>query len=165
MVDIVDKATRSRMMAGIRGWDTKPELALRRALHARGFRYRLHAKNVVGRPDLVLPKYGAVVFMHGCFWHHHEGCRYATTPATRPEFWQAKFSANVARDIAVRGTLLETGWRVATVWECALRKPEQVEIAAMLLSNWLRDGANMIELGEREIPVAECPSTDHIPVD
>src|SRR5690625_3921904 len=83
MADIVDKATRSRMMAGIRGKDTKPELALRRALHARGFRYRLHAANVVGRPDLVLPRYGAAIFVHGCYWHRHKGCRYATTPATR----------------------------------------------------------------------------------
>jgi len=152
MVDIVDKATRSRMMAGIRGRNTKPERILRRALHARGFRYRLHAKNVAGRPDLVLPKYRAVVFVHGCFWHRHEGCRYATTPATRPEFWQAKFSANVARDITVRDSLLESGWRVATVWECALLKPEQVEAATRLLSNWLRSELADIEIGERDLP-------------
>ena len=164
MVDIVDKATRSRMMAGIKGRNTKPELVLRKALHARGFRYRLHAKNVAGRPDLVLPRYRAVVFVHGCFWHRHEGCRYAATPATRPEFWQAKFSANVARDIAVRDSLLESGWRVATVWECALRKPEQVEAVAKLLSNWLPNGTGMIELGEQDISVAECSNTDGIPV-
>jgi len=151
MVDIVDKATRSRMMAGIKGKNTKPELALRRAMHARGFRYRLHAKNIPGRPDLVLPKYRAVVFVHGCFWHRHEGCRYATTPATRPEFWQAKFSSNVARDLAVRGSLLESGWRIATVWECALRKPEQVEAVAMLLSNWLRSENADIEIGEHDL--------------
>ncbi len=152
MVDIVDKATRSRMMAGIRGKDTKPELALRKALHARGFRYRLHAKNVTGRPDLVLPRCRAVIFVNGCFWHRHEGCRYATTPATRPEFWQAKFSANVARDIAVRDTLLETGWRVATVWECVLRKPEQVEAVAELLANWLGSGeVSQIEIEEKDL--------------
>ncbi len=83
MTDIVDQQTRSRMMAAIRGKDTKPELALRRALHARGFRFRLHSKAVRGRPDLVLPKYRAVVFVHGCFWHRHEGCRYTTTPSSR----------------------------------------------------------------------------------
>ena len=116
MTDIVDKQTRSRMMAGIKGKDTKPELVLRRALHARGFRYRLHSKNVPGRPDLVFPKHHAIVFVHGCFWHRHEGCRYTTTPSTRPEFWQAKFDANVNRDGAVQGQLLEAGWRVATVW-------------------------------------------------
>lgn len=151
MTDIVDKKTRSRMMAGIRGANTKPELALRRALHARGFRFRLHAKNVHGRPDLVFPKYRAVVFVHGCFWHRHEGCRYTTTPSTRQEFWQAKFRANMARDSAVRDALLDKGWRVATVWECALRKPEQVEVAADLLAEWLRCTTDKIEVGESEV--------------
>ena len=146
MTDIVDKQTRSRMMAGIRGKDTKPELALRRALHAHGFRYLLHAKHVPGRPDLVFPKYHAVVFVHGCFWHRHEDCRYATTPSTRPEFWQAKFEANVARDTAVRTTLLEDGWRVATIWECALRKPEQLEVSIGLLSAWLTSTRDQIEI-------------------
>lgn len=151
MVDIVDAETRSRMMAGIKGTNTKPELALRRALHARGFRYRLHTKNVQGRPDLVLPKYRAVVFVHGCFWHRHLGCRYATNPKTRAEFWEVKFAANVARDSAVRAALLEAGWRVATIWECALRKPEQVAVAADQLSTWLLSETETLELGEREV--------------
>ena len=146
-MDIVDKQTRSRMMAGIRGKDTKPELALRRALHARGFRYRLHAKHVRGRPDLVFPKHHAVVFMHGCFWHRHNGCRYTSTPSTRPEFWQAKFEANVARDATVRAALLESGWRVATVWECALRKPDKVAASAEFLSVWLMSSEVTIEIG------------------
>lgn len=150
MTDIVDQQTRSRMMAGIRGKDTKPELALRRALHARGFRFRLHSKAVHGRPDLVLPKYRAVVFVHGCFWHRHEGCRYTTTPSTRQEFWQAKFTANVARDAAVRGKLLKDGWRVATVWECALRKPDQIVASIDSLSAWLRSEEDHIEIGTRE---------------
>jgi len=147
MTDIVDQETRSRMMSGIRGKNTKPEMALRRALHARGFRFRLHSSKVHGRPDLVLPKHRAVVFVHGCFWHRHEGCRYATTPSTRPDFWQAKFEANVARDNAVRATLLEDGWRVATVWECALRKPAQVAASAKLLSAWLLSDEDQIEIG------------------
>lgn len=151
MTDIVSKETRSRMMAGIRGKDTKPEMALRRALHARGFRFRLHAKNVSGRPDLVFRKHRAVVFVHGCFWHRHNGCRYATTPATRPEFWQTKFEANVARDSAVHDQLLQAGWRVATVWECALRRPEQIELAANLLAAWLRSSAAEIEIGETDV--------------
>ncbi len=150
MTDIVDKQTRSRMMAGIRGKDTKPELALRRALHARGFRYRLHALHVPGRPDIVLPKHRAVIFVHGCFWHRHAGCRYTTTPSTRPEFWQAKFNANVARDSSVRTALLESGWRVVTVWECALRKPEQVEQTTESLAVWLIGKASGIEIGESE---------------
>ena len=147
MTDIVDQKTRSRMMSGIRGKNTIPELALRRALHARGFRFRLHSDKVTGRPDLVLPKHGAVVFVHGCFWHRHDGCRYTTIPETRPEFWRAKFDANVARDSAVRIKLLENGWRVATVWECALRKPEQVEASTEDLSIWLRSEELQIEIG------------------
>lgn len=152
MTDIVDKKTRSRMMAGIKGKNTKPELALRRALHALGFRFRLHSGNVHGRPDLVLPKYRAVVFVHGCFWHRHEGCRYTTTPSTRPEFWQAKFEANVVRDIAVRMALLEDGWRVATVWECALRKPDQIAASVERLSDWLLSDDGQIEIGQEGAP-------------
>ncbi|KAA8388665.1 DNA mismatch endonuclease Vsr [Acetobacter sp. DmW_136] len=147
VMDIVDKQTRSRMMAAIRGKDTRPELVLRRAMHARGFRFRLHSRNVSGRPDLVFPKYRAVVFVHGCFWHRHEGCRYATKPLTRPEFWQAKFESNIARDKAVRLILLKEGWRVATVWECNLRKSDQVHAAADRLSVWLRSNDEMLEIG------------------
>ena len=117
--------------------DTKPEMALRRALHARGLRFRLHSAKVHGRPDLVLAKHRAVVFVHGCFWHRHEGCRYTTNPSTRPEFWRAKFEANVARDTIVRTRLLDGQWRVATIWECALRKPDQVVLAVDALSAWL----------------------------
>lgn len=151
MTDIVDQQTRSRMMAGIRAKDTKPELALRRALHARGFRFRLHSRYVPGRPDLVLPKHRAVVFVHGCFWHRHEGCRYTTIPATRPEFWRAKFDANVARDSTVRKNLLNHRWRVATVWECALRKPDRVSATTDLLAAWLHIGSVTIEIGESDI--------------
>ena len=119
--------------------------------HARGFRYRLHSKTVHGKPDLVLPKHRAVIFVHGCFWHRHEGCRYATTPTTRAAFWQAKFDANVARDSAVRAPLLAAGCRVATIWECALRKPEKVAAAAEQLSTWLLSETETLELGEREV--------------
>ena len=136
-------------MAAIKGRNTKPEVAIRRALHARGFRFRVHVKNVHGRPDLVFPKYRAVAFVHGCFWHRHEGCIYTTTPSTRPEFWQAKFGVNVARDSTVRAALLADGWRVSTVWECTLRKPEQVEAAADLLASWLRRDVAEIEIPER----------------
>lgn len=148
MIDIVDPTTRSRMMAGIKGKNTKPELVLRRALHALGLRFRLHNRKIKGMPDLVFPKFKAVVFVHGCFWHRHAGCRYATTPATRPEFWLTKFAANVARDTAVKTALLESGWRVATVWECALRKPWQVEATADLMADWLATDSTEIEIGE-----------------
>lgn len=139
------------MMAGIRGKDTAPEMALRRALHARGFRYRLHPPTVPGRPDLLFRKYGAVVFVHGCFWHRHRGCRYTTNPATRRGFWRAKFAANVARDVAVRNALLQAGWRVATVWECALRRPDQVVATVEQLVAWLHSATPQIEIGERTL--------------
>lgn len=147
MTDIVDQQTRSRMMSGIRAKNTKPELALRRALHAHGFRFRLHSDKVHGRPDLVLPKHRAVMFVHGCFWHRHEGCSYCTTPSTRPEFWRAKFDANIARDSAVRRILLADGWRVATVWECALRKPQLVNDTVSSLEKWLQRGDEQVEIG------------------
>ncbi|MBP2443794.1 very short patch repair endonuclease [Rhizobium leguminosarum] len=148
MTDIVDPMTRSRMMAGIRGKNTKPELVLRRALHAEGLRFRLHSKNIIGAPDIVFPKYAAAVFVHGCFWHRHHGCRYATTPFTRRDFWEAKFAANVARDNSVKSTLLGMGWRVATVWECALRKPSSVQESAQALVDWLKSTAKELEIGE-----------------
>ncbi|MGF7170807.1 DNA mismatch endonuclease (patch repair protein) [Sphingobium xanthum] len=122
MVDVVDAATRSRMMSGIRGKNTKPEILLRRVMHARGFRYRLHDRKLPGHPDLVFPRYHAVVFVHGCFWHRHEECRFATIPATRPEFWTEKFQANVARDSKNEVMLNEAGWRIAVVWECSLKR-------------------------------------------
>ena len=137
MADKVDTQTRSRMMASIKGKDTRPELVLRRALHARGLRYRLHAAGLPGKPDMVFNRYRAVVFVHGCFWHRHTGCRFASTPSSRIEFWQPKFDANVLRDRAVRGHLLKNGWRVATVWECALRKPGQIAATVDTLSEWL----------------------------
>ena len=121
MTDVVSPATRSRMMAGIRGKDTKPELRLRKALFARGFRYRLHDKSLPGKPDIVLRKHNTVIQVHGCFWHRHEGCRYATIPATRPEFWKKKFADNVARDRRNDVRLRELGWTVVTVWECEIR--------------------------------------------
>jgi len=118
-MDVVDTATRSRMMAGIRGKDTRPEQIVRSFLHRAGLRFRLHAK-LPGKPDLVLPKYRAAVFVHGCFWHRHAGCRYATTPSSNIEFWQAKFDANVARDKRVSRELRKEGWHVFVVWSCRI---------------------------------------------
>ena len=139
MADIVDAKTRSRMMSGIRGKNTKPELLLRRALHSAGLRYRIHGAKLPGKPDLVFAKYHAVAFVHGCFWHRHENCRFATNPATRPEFWESKFTANVQRDAKSTAALLDMGWRVAVVWECAL-KDQPVELIAKSLQDWLCEG-------------------------
>lgn len=136
MADFVNKAVRSRMMSGIRGKDTKPELMVRRYLHAQGYRFRLHDRTLEGRPDLVLKKWQSVIFVHGCFWHRHPGCRYATTPATRPEFWGNKFEANQVRDERSQHALVNQGWRVAVVWECAL-KSGRAEQTLGELADWL----------------------------
>lgn len=130
-MDVVDAATRSRMMAGIRGKDTKPELIVRRFLHRAGLRFRLHAQ-LPGKPDLVLPKHRAAVFVHGCFWHRHEGCRYATTPANNAAAWQEKFAANVRRDAKMRQQLEELGWRVLVIWSCELDERRLAKLAAAI---------------------------------
>jgi DNA mismatch endonuclease, patch repair protein len=111
---------RRHNMSRIRSRDTKPELQLRRALHAAGFRYRLHDRRLPGTPDLVLPARSAVIFVHGCFWHGHD-CPFGVIPNTRTEFWEAKIQANRDRDAAAEAGLQDAGWRVLTVWECALR--------------------------------------------
>ncbi|QLG91184.1 DNA mismatch endonuclease Vsr [Pseudomonas yamanorum] len=120
-MDVVDTATRSRMMSAIRGKDTVPEMVVRRFLHGLGYRYRIHRKDLPGKPDLVLPRLKVCIFVHGCFWHRHPGCAFATTPKTRPEFWNEKFQKNVARDLANIGALDAAGWRVLIVWECQLK--------------------------------------------
>ena len=127
MADLVDAVTRSRMMSGIRAKNTQPELVVRRLLHACGFRFRLHRKDLPGNPDIVLPRYRAVILIQGCFWHRHEDCRYATTPKTRPEFWGPKFSSNIQRDTRNEAKLRQAGWRIGRIWECAIRRdPEAV---------------------------------------
>lgn len=110
--------TRSAMMARIGQRDTQPELTVRRALHRLGYRFRLHRRDLPGKPDIALPRHRTVVFVHGCFWHRHPNCRFAYTPKTRIEFWQNKFDANVARDIRVQKELEARGWTVVTIWEC-----------------------------------------------
>ena len=121
MSDIVDRETRSRMMSAIRGKDTRPELIVRRFLHRKGYRYRLHRRNLPGRPDIVLPKHRVVILVHGCFWHSHDGCFYATSPATRKEFWREKLAGNRDRDLRQQEELNRLGWRVVVIWECGIR--------------------------------------------
>lgn len=124
MTDIVDRRTRSRMMSGIKGKNTRPEIAVRKYLHAKGFRYRLHDKRLPGKPDLVLRKYRSVVFVHGCFWHQHRGCPYAYTPKSNRAFWRRKLASNVERDKENRKRLSRLGWQVFVIWECRLREPD-----------------------------------------
>ena len=130
MTDIVTKAVRSRMMASIRGKDTKPEMIVRQFLHGKGFRYRLHVRSLPGCPDIVLAKYRMVIFVHGCFWHRHEGCRFATVPDQNGQKWEKKFDENVRRDVRNIDGLLEAGWRVLVIWECGLRAAESSAVLA-----------------------------------
>lgn len=109
------------MMARIRSTDTKPEMILRRGLHAAGYRFRLHVPGLLGRPDIVLPKYRSVILVHGCFWHGHAGCKNFRIPKSRPEFWTAKIEANRDRDHRAMVALCDAGWRILVVWECATR--------------------------------------------
>lgn len=149
MVDVVDAATRSRMMSGIQGKNTSPELLIRKALHARGFRFRIHAKDLPGKPDLLLPKYRAAVFIHGCFWHGH-ACRYFKVPKTRPEFWLEKIGKNQIRDELQEAALKALGWRVLVVWECAVRsmKKEKSPKLVDLIADWLINGSEYFQIDE-----------------
>jgi DNA mismatch endonuclease (patch repair protein) len=145
--DIVDEQTRSRMMAGIRSANTRPEITIRKALHAAGFRYRLHPRNVPGKPDMAFMRYRAAVFVNGCFWHGHD-CPLFRLPDTRREFWTAKIERNRKRDAEVRRQLQEAGWRTLTIWECAIRGKGAPGLASVLAAagSWLRGGATNLEL-------------------
>lgn len=135
------------MMAGIRGRDTKPELMIRRALHARGFRYRLDVRELPGRPDILLPRHRAAIFVHGCFWHGHD-CALFRWPRTREEFWRRKIEGNRVRDAGVEAQLRAAGWRVATVWECAMKGRQKrpfIEIVDQL-AGWIYEGDQKINI-------------------
>lgn len=142
MADIVDTVTRSRMMSGIRNKNTQPELLIRRALHQQGFRFRLHAKDLPGRPDLVFPRLNAAIHVHGCFWHAHD-CDLFKMPSTRHEWWKAKIYGNRARDERVAAELAAAGWRTMTIWECALKgkQPPQLEKVVERIVRWLNGGS------------------------
>ncbi|WP_174875052.1 very short patch repair endonuclease [Vogesella oryzae] len=155
MADIVDVQTRSRMMAGIRARDTRPEMLLRKALHARGYRYRLCDKRLPGKPDMVFPRFRAVIFVHGCFWHGHEACRLFRLPKSNTAFWQGKIAANVARDRVVLDSLAAAGWRVMVVWECALKGKKMFEAlpeTIKFIESWLNGGGSFTEVGSSVLP-------------
>ena len=137
-MDTVDKATRSKIMAKIGQKNTGPEMKLRRSLHSFGLRYRLHDKKLPGSPDIVLPRFKTVIFVHGCFWHRH-GCKASTTPGSNIDFWHSKFEANVERDRKKTKALLDAGWRVAVVWECSLmgKEADMVAVSKTILE-WLK---------------------------
>jgi len=150
-VDIVPAAVRSRMMSGIRGKNTKPELEIRSALHRRGFRFRLHRKDLPGKPDLVFSGHNAILFVHGCFWHGHD-CHLFRWPKTREVFWRQKIEKNIERDRRQRETLAEAGWRIGTVWECALKGKTRLPFESVVdqCAIWLRSDIKSLEVNGDE---------------
>ena len=141
MVDVVDSKTRSRMMSGIRSKNTKPELLIRKGLHAKGFRFLLHDKRLPGKPDLVLPGYSAVIFVHGCFWHGHD-CHLFKWPKTRRAFWRKKILRNQTKDMENNASLKKDGWYILTIWECALkgRTRRPMDKVLDMTADWLFTG-------------------------
>ena len=126
-MDRISKEHRSWNMSRIQSGNTKPEKTVRSILHGLGYRFRLHQKNLPGKPDIVLARYNSVIFVHGCFWHRHKDCKNASVPKTKKTFWEEKFKANIERDIKVKNELKSNGWRVLVVWECELTDIESVE--------------------------------------
>lgn len=147
MADVHSKEIRSKNMSAIRAKDTAPELWLRYRLHALGFRYRLHVKDMPGTPDIVMPKYKCVIFVHGCFWHRHQ-CQLFHWPATRPEWWREKLGRNYHRDLVVQDKLRESGWRVLTVWECAIKGKNKLDEMLLIkeVSEWILNGIPLKEI-------------------
>jgi DNA mismatch endonuclease (patch repair protein) len=139
MADVHSKETRSYNMSRIRSKDTKPELLVRKFLHKNGFRYRLHVKDLPGKPDIVLPKYKTVIFIHGCFWHGHEGCKYYVVPKTRTEWWLNKIQGNSLNDNKAESLLSAAGWQVLKLWECQLKKLTIEESLPNLISKILSE--------------------------
>lgn len=147
MVDTVDIQIRSRMMAAVRGVDTKPEVLLRKALHARGYRYRLHSKKLPGKPDIVFPMYSAVIFVNGCFWHGHD-CPMFRMPKSNVNFWQDKITKNKERDLVVIEKLLSMGWRIGILWECALLGKTRMNFDDLLrlTEKWLHSSDSQLTI-------------------
>lgn len=159
MSDIVDQAVRSKMMARVKSKNTKPELAIRSALHRLGYRFRIHKKELPGCPDLVFPKYHAVVFVNGCFWHGHS-CSLFKWPKSRPDFWRKKITQNRKRDRSNSNKLLATGWRVCTVWECSVKKGSQADFTLVIdnLVQWLLGSEPVKDISTSE---ANAPKLTH----
>jgi DNA mismatch endonuclease (patch repair protein) len=149
VTDIVTPLRRSQMMSGIQSRNTAPEMRVRRLLHRKGYRFRLHRKDLPGTPDIVLPGKQVAIFVHGCFWHLHQGCRLARVPGSRPDFWRAKLMKNRERDEAAIGALQALGWRVLVVWDCYLRGCRDDRALADALAGWLEADEPCGELSAR----------------
>lgn len=152
MADVVSPAKRSQMMSGIRGKNSLPELMVRKALFAMGYRFRLHRRDLPGNPDIAMPNRKIAVFVHGCFWHAHAACKYAKMPSTRQEFWSKKLQGNAERDQLASAKLQKLGWRVLCVWECATRDKNAIYELPIRLADWI---AGEETAGEIRSPLAQ----------
>ena len=150
MSDVLTLLQRHHCMSRIRGKNTKPEILVRKGLHARGFRFRLHNKKLPGSPDIVLPKYGVAIMVNGCFWHGHKGCRYATKPKSNVEFWETKIARNRHRDEVTAAHLEALGWTVITIWECELRANSQLDDRLNTLAEEIRRAYEAKRIKERD---------------
>ena len=150
MADKLTSSQRSHCMSRIRGKNTKPEILVRKGLHASGFRFRLHNKKLPGSPDIVLPKYGVAIMVNGCFWHGHKGCRYATKPKTNIEFWETKIARNRHRDEVTAAHLEALGWTVITIWECELRTSSQLDDRLNALTEEIRRAYETKRIKDRD---------------
>ena len=142
MADVHTKEVRSYNMSQIRSKNTKPELVVRKYLFAKGFRYRLHSKDLPGKPDIVLPKYRTVIFVHGCFWHGHDGCKYFVVPKTRTEWWLNKINGNIANDNKAVNSLKKEGWKIIILWTCNLKKINSLQTLEKLQLKLIRKNIN-----------------------
>jgi DNA mismatch endonuclease, patch repair protein len=154
MADVVSPAKRSQMMSGIKGKNSLPEMLVRKALFAMGHRFRLHRRDLPGTPDIAIPGRKIAIFVHGCFWHAHQGCKYAKTPSTRTEFWSTKLQGNVERDQRAVDKLAEMGWRVLNVWECSTREPAAATGLAEALGQWIDGDARFGEISAQSLAAA-----------
>ena len=145
-------------MSRVSGKNTKPELVVRSLLHNIGYRFRLHRNDLPGKPDIILPKYKKIIFVHGCFWHVHDGCNFSMTPSSRKEFWSEKFETNEKRDKRNYDALLASGWRVLVVWECAIktRKNNELDGLGSCVSNWLKSDDRYGEIGRNHVERSVC---------
>jgi len=146
MTDTLSPEQRSQLMAKVHGKDTAMEKKVRSYLHKRGYRFRKHITGLPGSPDIVLPKYGATIFVHGCFWHGHSGCRKSRLPTTRRVFWEEKRRANIERDVRKVAELINGGWRVAVVWQCALEKTTTFSYHMKILEDWINSDKDQCEI-------------------
>ena len=152
MTDFMTPKQRSQAMSKVRGYNTKPEKLIRSHLHRQGFRFRINNPNLPGKPDIVLKKYTTIIFVHGCFWHNHKGCKKAKLPQTRSEFWKNKIEGTVLRDQKNISDLTKLGWRVAVVWECGTKKNDELKYIINELTKWIIEGnSERIELSGKNL--------------